>query len=936
MAELRTHRELVEKSETSLVSALIGLPSHYTVLPHLILPRQEWRQEPDDIDAVVIGPSGVFLIDYKDWHGAITIQERGPWRHNFVAGGFDERANPLPHLHEKARCLAQFLASCGHGDLLIRVALVFPERSTFAGLAGADVSGVPLMHLNEVNQHIARMGAVAWMNPDIQLSIAEHLRPNSPRRLVNQYQLTSLLSRSEGKSTYLAYDTVLARPVLLQELSYDPYQAPAQLERVRNELLREAKLTMQLRHRHIVNVEHVLPRDDCYYVVTEWIDQCQTLAERVRAQVGQAMPISEVVSVVEAIAEALEYAHSHGIVHRDIRPENILVAPSGVVKVANFGLAKKADLATLSTFDLRQMAQENPFVAPEFRIGAAGHHRVDQRADIYSLGAILYQLLTGHIPHHLDEQYFEPPSRLNPAVTPELDEVVEKALRFDPAQRFSTVHAFKERLVHYRDPRSSEALRYIQRKLVKRTRNSLVYQAFDTKLQRQVGLKKLLLNPHLSEAERQVQLSQLLREAQLASSLVHPHIVSVFDHFLEDGDGYIVMEWLEGLNLREALDSKVRLTLPQIKQLASQVSEALQYAHSQGVVHRDIKPENIIFHEGQATVLDFGIAHTLDRTQPADIQKTAGTARYMAPEVLAGATVDVRADIFSLGVVLYELLTGQYPYEASVIMARYTAVLLAPPPAPSALNIDCPTELDDVLARALQVDPERRYPTLADFRREFLALEHRVPHRHRRGNWGYGTLVWIAGTVFIVFTGLGVWMTQTIKSQFSMPTQQLPVLPVASASDIAPMALASATPTQEPTPSPSVTPNVPARWESAPITVDGVTVAVDSVAWQDRSCRVTLRVDNQSADTIQFLNRSDRPELFRLVDSLGNDYSSALELTSVDIGLLMIEARTRVRGSFTLKSLPDARAQSLTLTLKEYEGKGRKFDLNALPVAAPR
>lgn len=940
MAELRTHRDLTEHGETAIVSALLSLPAGYTVLPHLVLPGQQWQHDPDDIDSVVLGPNGVFLLEYKHWQGTIHVAADGPWEHVFVAGGREERANPLPYLDEKRRCLLQFLADRQLTHLPVHVALVFPDRSGLEGAAGegelATVGGVPLLPLHRVAAWLPRAAEPGSLSKDVQSAIAEHLRPNSPRRLVNQYQLSTRLSRTENKTTYLAYDTVLERPVLMQELSYDPYQQPAQLERVRNELLREAKLTMQLKHENIVAVEHVIPRDDCYYVVTEWLDNCQTLGQQLARKGPTPLDVEEGVHIALCVASALEYAHAQGIVHRDVRPDNVLVAPGGIVKVANFGHAKKADLGTRSTFDLRQMAQENPYVAPEFRLGATGHHTVDQRADIFSLGAMLYQLLTGRLPHHMDEKYYEQPSSLNPAVPPALDAVIEKALRFDPAQRYSTMSAFRDRLTNWAGALGEPATRYTERRLVKRTRNSLVYQAFDVKLQRHVALKKLLLDPRLTEAERHPQLKQLLREAQLASSLVHSHIVAVFDHFVEDGDGYIVMEWLEGQNLREALDAKSRFSFAQIKAIAQQVGEALQYAHHQGVVHRDIKPENIIFHENQATVLDFGIAFTMERGGTGDIQKTAGTARYMAPEVLVGNDIDVRADIFSLGVVLYELITGHYPYEASIIMARYTVQLVHPPVPASTLNIDCPSEVDSVLARALEVDPDKRFPTMADFLTQFLSLESSRPTRRERDErgWGWPALIGVSAVVFVVFAATGAYMTQHYKAMFTSALNPVPSPSLLAGAEPSPEASLSPSPSPSPEPSPS--PARTANWTSAPMTIDDVTVRVDRVRVASGRTVVTLSVNNRSGEAVSFLNRNDRPDLFQFTDDHGRNYTQSLDLISVDPQLLRVEPGSAVSGTFSLLEEVNQDAGAIELLLKEYGGKGRTFGLRSLTASGGR
>jgi serine/threonine protein kinase len=635
------------------------------------------------------------------------------------------------------------------------------------------------------------------------------------------------------------------------------------------------------------------------------------------------LPVEQAVAIGLALADALSYAHSQGIVHRDIRPDNILVAPKGQVKIANFGLAKKSDLSTMSTFDLRQMAQENPYVAPEFKLGQTGHHRVDQRADIFSLAALLYRMLVGRVPHHLDEKYFEAPSSKNPSVPVGLDPIIERGLRFDPAQRYSTMGAFRERLANYLNPQPTEGERYTQRKLCKRTRNSLVFQAYDEKLQRPVALKKVLLEPHLTDAARQAQLKQLLREAQLASGLVHPHIVSVFDHFIEDGDGYIVMEWLEGQNLREWIEEQKPLSLAHIKQIVAQVGDALQYAHSQGVIHRDIKPENIVYHQGQATVLDFGIAQPADQASVADPSKTAGTARYMAPEVLAGEVADVRADVFSLAVVLYELITRQYPYEGNVILARYTAALLHTPLPPSELNLESEPELDAVLLKALEVDPERRYDTIADFQKAFLTLEPRrvlTPPNADRSGWPL--LISLSAVLFVLFMLVGLWSSQSYRTMFQ-------VSPVPSLSPRIALIEETPAPTPSPTPLPSPSVVVP-LWRGPAVTIEDVSLGVSQVVISPSRTRVMLRVENLSNDVVFLLTRTDRPELFAISDDQGNDLTHTLDILSVDSTLLRVDPGQRVMGGFSLKEPLAASVKGLFMTLMEEGGKGRKFPLRAL------
>ncbi|HEY9764885.1 MAG TPA: protein kinase, partial [Chroococcales cyanobacterium] len=480
MAELRTSRELLESSEAAIVSALLPLPSNYIVLPHLMLPSRQWGRDPDDTDVVVISPAGILLLEYKHWQGRVEMSSGAPWRLHFVGEGAESRPNPLPILEEKVEALKSYFAQRGFGDIEIKRTVVFPERTVREGQISIPV--------------LSTSGLAAWIegnlnskgDPNEARRMADELRPPSPIRMVNQYQLTSQLKKTSAKTTYLAYDTILERPVHLCQLQYDPYLASDLLDKVKNELLREAKLTLDLKHANILDVRHVIPRDDCYYVVSEWIDSCRTLKEILVKTSPLAVEVALDVGI--AICHALEHAHNQGIVHRNIRPENILIAPPKTIKVADFGMAKKADVSTRSTFDLRKMAHESPYAAPEFRLGQEGHHRVDGRADLFAVGVMLYQMLTGQVPSHVDERYFEAPSKFNPNVSSALDEVIAKAIKFDPAQRFSTAAALRLRLEWLRSNTSTfqESPRYVQRRLVNRTRNSLIFAATDSKLGRQV------------------------------------------------------------------------------------------------------------------------------------------------------------------------------------------------------------------------------------------------------------------------------------------------------------------------------------------------------------------------------------------------------------------------------------------------------------------
>ena len=244
-----------------------------------------------------------------------------------------------------------------------------------------------------------------------------------------------------------------------------------------------------------------------------------------------------------------------------------------------------------------------------------------------------------------------------------------------------------------------------------------VLLAEDTRLGRQVALKTVSGEQAGTAAGR----DQLLREARAAASLSHPNIAAVHDVLDYDGHVVIVFEYVEGDTLAARLH-KGRLPVDTALAIALQLTQALGAAHERGIVHRDLKPANIaIAPDGVVKVLDFGIARTLPREPASDanVRTTAsfiGTIGYAAPEQCLGQPADARADIFSLGVVLFEMLAGERPFPGNEATEVVRAMLADAPPHVSALVPDVPPQLDDLLARALTRDPARRPQTAGEFR----------------------------------------------------------------------------------------------------------------------------------------------------------------------------------------------------------------------------
>ena len=207
------------------------------------------------------------------------------------------------------------------------------------------------------------------------------------------------------------------------------------------------------------------------------------------------------------------------------------------------------------------------------------------------------------------------------------------------------------------------------------------------------------------------------REARLVARLQHPNIVSVFDAGQQDGNPYLVAEYIEGSSLREVLQARGRLTEAEAVRYGIQVARALQYAHSQGIVHCDVKPENILISsQGIAKVTDFGVADMVTRTvTPREARDILGTIAYLAPEVIQGAPADARSDIYSLGLTIYELVAGRLPFMGASA-AAIAGQRLGTPVAPlRTFAADASGGLEVALARAVALSPADRYQTAAEF-----------------------------------------------------------------------------------------------------------------------------------------------------------------------------------------------------------------------------
>lgn len=276
--------------------------------------------------------------------------------------------------------------------------------------------------------------------------------------------------------------------------------------------------------------------------------------------------------------------------------------------------------------------------------------------------------------------------------------------------------------------------RYKLNRIVASGGMATIYAATDLRLDRSIAVK--IMHPHLAQDEKFVE--RFIREAKAAAALSHPNIVSVLDQGWNQGGTpcvFIVMELVEGATLRDYMFEQGAATLSNALQMIIPVASALSAAHRLGIVHRDIKPENILVsNEGRIKIADFGLARgaLLGTTMTAESSVILGSVSYLSPEQVQRGVADARSDIYSLGIVLFELLTGQKPYQGEDPVQIAIRHVNERVPAPSSVNPNVPVEVDGLVLRATDVNPDNRPADGAALLEELRKLSEKIDPRKRQ------------------------------------------------------------------------------------------------------------------------------------------------------------------------------------------------------------
>jgi serine/threonine protein kinase len=242
----------------------------------------------------------------------------------------------------------------------------------------------------------------------------------------------------------------------------------------------------------------------------------------------------------------------------------------------------------------------------------------------------------------------------------------------------------------------------------------IVYLAYDPRIKRNIAVKAFNIEQMVEPSEREEFKLRFQREAQLAGNLSHPNIIAIHDVGEEEEISFIAMEFVEGESLAELIAKNYRFSIEEIADIFSQLCQGMSYAHQQGIIHRDLKPSNILLRkDGLVKIADFGIARALGATITAS-HKTLGTPAYMSPEQITGGRIDLRSDIFSLGIILYQMLTGERPFAGEITSTIIYRIINEDPIPPRKISLQVPPGFNHIVLKALSKDPTERYQSCGE------------------------------------------------------------------------------------------------------------------------------------------------------------------------------------------------------------------------------
>ena len=553
-----------------------------------------------------------------------------------------------------------------------------------------------------------------------------------------RYEILGLLAEGGMGAVFRARRILLGDEVALKVIRATGHDAP----RLRQRFMRESRVSAGLRHPHVVGIlDFNIDAEGRPYLVMEFLN-----GRSLKDEIADEGPfdLEKVRSILPPLCTALQMAHDRGIFHRDLKTANIVShrfdSGQTIYKIIDFGLA-----------NVREAADETRLTAAQHVVGTMAYASpeqlsakdVDGRSDVYSLGIVIFEMLTGGVPFKGDVQAVvaghltaEPPAvtSLRPDLALWIDPVVAKALAKRAGDRWPSMTELARALA---GPEGSAAAavapaiaapslldRYeVDRRIGEGRLGSEVYAGTHRVLGHPVAIRVLR---RAARPDWEVVRDRFLREARTLQ-IAHASILQVRD-FGEDEDAvYVVTDLIEGTSLRERLDREGPLPWARLQPLTAQLVDATAAVHRRGGVLGVLTPAILRMsserdEEEQERVLvsAAGIQQVQDLLATLDERALRGgklddaELRYVAPEVLTGRAPDVRSDLFTIGAVVYEMATGRVPYDAPTLPALLGAAMAGPPPPPRDRRPDLPEAAERWILTCLARDPAARFPSAKD------------------------------------------------------------------------------------------------------------------------------------------------------------------------------------------------------------------------------
>jgi eukaryotic-like serine/threonine-protein kinase len=555
--------------------------------------------------------------------------------------------------------------------------------------------------------------------------------------LDNRYEILAPLAEGGMGAVYRARRMLLGDEVAIKVVRQDDADHAA-----RDRFLRESRIAARLRHPSIVSIlDFDMPPGEDPYLVMELLSGPSLRDELVAC--GR-LDVADVQRILPGICAALHLAHTHGVVHRDIKPANIVAheyEPGGrVYKLVDFGVAnlRQSSIETRLTTG-HQFVGTAAYASPEQISG----REIDARSDIYSLGVVLFEMLTGQMAFAGNDlmaivtaqMSAEIPDalRLRPDLPPWVAAVARKAMAKDPAARWASAAELADALCPNAAPTrigsapgggSQLARTYdVQERIGPGRLASDVYRGVHRALGHPVAIRILRPESHPNwDAARE----RFLREAK-ALQVSHPSVINVRDYGEGPEGVYIVTDYIEGASVRTLLQEGGPLPWARLQPLLQQLFDAVRLLHRRSAFICGLSPEIMRIRnpetaddQPQLMISTAGIWNAKDLLATLHEDTVRGLSiedvelRYVAPELLTGGTVDARSDIYTIGVLAYEMATGRLPFDGATMPHLLGRMLIGAAADPRSITPDLPQQVSDAIMRALKPSPGDRFPNVRE------------------------------------------------------------------------------------------------------------------------------------------------------------------------------------------------------------------------------